>query len=136
MLTDAGAWYKGLAKPVLQPPAWLFAPAWTIILLLAAEAGVLAWTAAEPWERPTILVAFAVNAVLHFLWTPLFFRARRPDWAMAEIPLLFLSIIALVVAVGRQSAVAPWLLVPYLVWVGFAIYLNAAILRLNGRFGA
>lgn len=134
MLTDAGRWYQALRKPGLQPPAWLFAPAWTLILALAAQSGVLAWEGAVTWQHPLITLSFAANAVLHFLWTPLFFRARRPDWAMVEIPLLLASVVALMLVVGRTSAVAPWLLVPYLVWVGFAVYLNWAILRLNGRF--
>ena len=134
MLTTVGPWYVGLRKPGLQPPAWLFAPAWTVILVLAAVSGGLAWEASGPAEHPLIIAVFAINAVLHFVWTPLFFGARRPDWSLAEIPLLWVSVVSLMAVVGRSSVVAPWLLVPYLAWVGFAIYLNWMIVRLNGPF--
>jgi tryptophan-rich sensory protein len=137
MLTEVGPWYKALRKPALQPPAWMFAPAWSTILALAAWAGVLAWQGAgSDAARWTILVAYAVNFVLHVLWTPLFFKAKRPDWSLVEVPLLLLSVVSLMAVVGRDSALAPWLLAPYLVWVAFAVYLNWMIVRLNGPFRA
>ena len=78
---------------------------------------------------------FAVNFLLHLVWSPLFFKWKRPDWAMAEMPLLWLSILAMIVALPPYSAWAPWLLAPYLAWVSFAMWINWAIVRLNGPFG-
>jgi benzodiazapine receptor len=78
---------------------------------------------------------FAINAVLYVLWSFLFFRLRRPDWALAEVVALWLSIVALVVTFADVSAVASWLLVPYLLWVAFAAWLNLAVVRLNRPFG-
>jgi translocator protein len=134
--TTVGDWYQDLRKPSWNPPAWVFGPAWTVILGLAAWSGVSAWASAEDGSgRALILSLFAVNIVLHMLWSPLFFALRRPDWALAEVPFLWLSIAALMFAVGRYSSLAVWLLLPYLLWVTFAAFLNLKIVRMNRPFG-
>ena len=136
-LTDVGMWYRRLRKPRWNPPNWLFGPAWTVILGLAAWAGVLAWTRApDPAALWRIGVLYGVNATLHVLWSPLFFKFKRPDWAMIEMPFLWLSILALMIGLAPMAPLAPGLLAPYLGWVSFAIVLNAAIVRLNAPFGA
>ena len=136
LLTHVGAWYAALRKPSWNPPNWLFGPAWTLILGLAAWAGVLAWTGApDAAARWRIGVLFSVNMVLHALWSPLFFTFKRPDWALVEAPLLWLSVLALVIGLAPYSALAPWLLTPYLLWVAFAVVLNAVIVRMNAPFG-
>lgn len=136
LLTDVGPWYRALRKPSWQPPNWLFGPAWTLILGLAAWAGVLAWEGApDAAGRVQVAVLFAVNAALHVSWSLLFFRLRRPDWALVEVVFLWLSILALVIGLAPFSALASWLLAPYLLWVTFASWLNLAIVRLNGSFG-
>ena len=135
--TTVGAWYRDLRKPSWKPPAWVFGPAWTVILGLAAWSGVSAWANAvnDGSGRILILVLFGINIVLHMLWSPLFFALKRPDWALAEVPFLWLSIAALMLAVGRYSSLAVWLLLPYLLWVTFAAFLNLKIVRLNRPFG-
>lgn len=136
LLTDVGPWYRALRKPSWQPPDWLFGPAWTLILGLAAWAGVQAWEGApNAAGRVQVAVLFALNAVLHVSWSLLFFRLRRPDWALAEVVFLWLSIVALVIGLAPFSALASWLLAPYLLWVTFASWLNLAVVRLNGPFG-
>ncbi len=135
-MTKVGSWYRDLRKPSWNPPDWLFGPAWTIILGLAAWSGVLAWTTAPDAASHLLIGAlFGINIVLHMLWSPLFFNMRRPDWALIEIPFLWLSIAALMVAVASYSTLAPLLLLPYLLWVAFAAILNVAIVRLNRPFG-
>ena len=137
LTTQVGAWYAALRKPSWNPPNWLFGPAWTVILGLAAWAGVLAWTAApDVATRWRIGVLYAVNMVLHALWSPLFFTFKRPDWALIEAPLLWLSVLALVLGLAPLSSLAGWLLAPYLLWVAFAVVLNATIVRLNRPFEA
>ena len=137
LLTEIGPWYRGLRKPSWQPPDWLFGPAWTLILGLAAWSAALGWVAAgNPAQRALVVALFSVNALFHLLWSPLFFKFRRPDWALAEVPLLWLSILALIVALAPISAFASWLLAPYLLWVAFAAWLNFTIVRLNRPFGS
>ena len=136
LLTEIGPWYRGLAKPSFQPPDWAFGPAWTIILGLAAWAGVLAWRAdGSAQAHQTIAALFLVNGALHLLWSPLFFKAKRPDWALIEVVALWLSVAALMVGLWRYASLAGWLILPYLLWVSFASLLNAAVVRLNRPFG-
>lgn len=136
LLTDIGPWYRNLKKPSWQPPDWLFGPAWTVILGLAAWAAVLAWDGAvDEAGRMRVITLFAVNFVFHFLWSPLFFARQRPDWALGEVPFLWGSVLALAVGLREFSVLASWLVVPYLAWVSFAAILNIAIVRLNKPFG-
>jgi tryptophan-rich sensory protein len=136
-MTNVGMWYRRLRKPTWNPPNWAFGPAWTIILGLAAWAGVLAWThAPDLAARWRIGTLFGVNIVLHMAWSPLFFNLRRPDWALLEVPFLWVSILALIVGIAPLSALGAWLLTPYLAWVAFAAYLNLTIVRLNAPFEA
>jgi translocator protein len=135
LVTEIGPWYRNLRKPSFQPPDWLFGPAWTIILGLAAWAAVLAYNGAQDDAgRTTVIVLYAVNFVAHFLWSPLFFKLKRPDWALIEVVFLWGSVLSLCVALREHSVLASWLIVPYLVWVSFAAKLNLAIVRLNRPF--
>jgi translocator protein len=136
LMTDIGPWYRSLHTPWWQPPDWAFGPAWTVIYALAAISGVVAWRdAGSRQQRETMLCLFALNAFLNVLWSLLFFRLRRPDWALFEVGLLWLSVLLLIVVLGRYSRTAALLLVPYLLWVSFASTLNWATVRLNGPFG-
>jgi benzodiazapine receptor len=136
-MTDIGPWYQELNKPSWQPPDWLFGPAWTIIFALAAVAAVAAWRSA-PTEADSewIIILFAANGILNVLWSALFFHFHRPDWALMEVPFLWLSILIPIVVFWRYSKTASALLVPYLVWVTFAALLNYEVVRLNSPFGA
>lgn len=135
-LTNVGSWYRDLHKPTWNPPNWIFGPAWTLILGLAAWAGVLAWIhAPDAGARWKIGALYGANITLHMLWSPLFFNLKRPDWALIEVPFLWLSILALMVCLAPMAALAPWLLAPYLAWVSFAAFLNWTIVRLNPPFG-
>ena len=135
LMTTVGPWYRALRKPWWNPPDWIFGPAWTVILGLAAWAGVLAWTnAPDAAAHVRIAVLYGVNIVLQKLWSPLFFNLRRPDWALIEVPFLWLSVLALMVGLTPYSPTAPWLLLPYLLWVAFAAFLNLTIVRMNGSF--
>lgn len=135
LMTELGIWYAGLLKPRWQPPDWLFPPAWTLIFVLAAVSGVLAWRSApDRRAREAVIVLFALNGVLNVAWSGLFFRLYRPDLALYEVGFLWLSIALLIVVLMRWSMVASVLLVPYLAWVAFAAVLNYAVVQLNGPF--
>lgn len=136
LATDVGDWYRSLAKPAWQPPDWLFGPVWTTIFALIAWSGGLAWHAADAGERPwRVLAPFAVNLLLNVAWSFLFFRARRPRLAFAELTLLWLSIVWLIASLWGISSLAAVLVVPYLLWVTFAGALNRTIVRLNPAVG-
>lgn len=135
-MTDIGPWYQGLKKPAVNPPNWAFAPAWTAIYALAVIAGVTGWRACRTSKQRAWLISlFFANAILNVLWSAVFFTLKRPDWALAEVATLWLSVLALVVFLWRISRPAALVLIPYLVWVAFAAYLNLEVVKLNGPFG-
>lgn len=135
-ITDLGPWYQGLQKPDWNPPDAVFPIVWTLIYASIWVAGITAWratptSAAAQW----VISLFALNGFLNITWSLLFFRLQRPDWAMAELVFLWLSIVLLIVYCGRFSRLASILLVPYLIWVTVAGALNWGIIQLNGPFG-
>lgn len=135
-MTDVGAWYRSLEKSSLTPPDWLFGPAWTVIYAFCVWSAVEAWRACSTSAQRAWLVSlFFVNAVLNVLWSFVFFTLRRPDWALAEVATLWLSVLVLVLFFRTLSGRASVLLLPYLLWVGFAAYLNLRVVQLNRSFG-
>jgi tryptophan-rich sensory protein len=136
-LTDLTPWYRTLKKPSWQPPDWLFGPAWSLILALASWSLYLGWRdAPDDGTRALVVVLFLANGALNLIWSPLFFRWRRPDWALREVPFLWLSILVPMIVLAPINGLASLLLLPYLLWVSFASYLNLTIVRLNRPFGA
>jgi tryptophan-rich sensory protein len=134
-ITELGPWYHGLRQPGWAPPDMAFGPAWTLIFALTALSGLTAWrSAAEQTTRESIIGLFALNGFLNLLWSFLFFRLQRPDWAAIEVLLLWASIGALMVACRQVSRTAAILLAPYLLWVTFAAVLNFEVVRLNAPF--
>jgi translocator protein len=134
-LTDTGIWYQSLLKPSWQPPDWLFGPAWTVIFALATVSAVCAWRNADNrGQRESVVGLFALNGFLNVLWSLLFFALRRPDWALIEVAFLWLSILLPIIMFWRFAKSASLYLVPYLLWVSFAAFLNLTVVRLNGPF--
>ena len=134
-ITDTGPWYHSLVQPRWAPADAAYGVAWTGIYAFTALAGVTAWLAMpQSREREWLLGLFALNGFLNIVWSLLFFRLHRPDWAMVEVVALWVSIVILLVYVWRRTMVGAVLLLPYLGWVTFAGYLNMTIVRLNGPF--
>ena len=136
LLTDIGPWYQNLNKPSWQPPDRVFGPAWTTIFVLAVVSAVSVWRAThDSAQRAWIIGLFALNGFLNVLWSALFFALKRPDWALAEVGFLWLAIALPMAMFWRRSKTASLCLVPYLLWVSFAAFLNFTVVRLNAPFG-
>jgi tryptophan-rich sensory protein len=121
------AWYDGLAKPAWQPPKWLFAPVWSLLYVMIAVAGWRLWRAGGD----VALALWALQLGLNAVWSPLFFGWKRLDLALADLTLLWLALVATLVAAGAVDTIATLLLLPYFAWVSFAGALNFAVWRLN-----
>ncbi len=126
-------WFAMLLKPTWNPPPWVFAPVWT---LLYATMAVALWLVRREPEsedrlRKRALVLFAIQFALNLLWTPLFFGLRSPGLAFAEICLLWVALVSTVLAFGRLRPLAGYVLLPYLLWVSFALVLNGTIWLMN-----
>lgn len=125
-------WYADLTKPFFNPPNWLFGPVWTILYTLMGISLYLIWVKPIKLQlkKPAIRV-FLLQLGLNFLWTPIFFGVQSPEWALINIILMWLSIVATIIRFYSLNAVAAALLIPYLLWVSFASFLNASIVVLN-----
>lgn len=134
--TRTDAWYRRLRVPGWKPPDWAFGPVWAVIFALTTASAVIAWNVApDPAARTRLIFVLAVNGALNIAWSVIFFRLRRPDWAFAEVLVLWLSILAVMFVVGGVSTTAALLNLPYLVRVSVAACLNLTIVRLNPPFG-
>ena len=130
--SEIPTWYAGLVKPALNPPSWIFGPVWTILYILMGIAVFLVWK--KGFSRPDVKKAvkvFALQLILNATWSIVFFGLHSPLWAFVIVVAMWLAIIWTMVVFYKISKPAMWLLVPYIVWVTFASYLNYSIVVLN-----
>ncbi|AXI75478.1 TspO/MBR family protein [Streptomyces bacillaris] len=123
---DAGGTYAALDKPAWAPPGWLFGPVWTVLYGTIAVAGWLVARRPGPGRRPA-LVAWGVQLALNALWTPLFFAAEQYGAAFLDITLLLAAVVTTALLAARVDRRAALLLVPYLLWIGYAAALNLSL---------
>jgi len=119
------AWYSTLVKPALTPPGYVFGIVWPILYLLIGVSFYLVWT--RPNVSRLTYWVFGAQLALNTLWSLVFFGTKSPGVALIVIVLLWAAIIWNMVLFWRVSRPAALLLVPYLLWVTFATYLNFGI---------
>lgn len=125
-------WYEILEKPALNPPSWVFGPVWTILYVLMGVAVFLIWKKGTDRRGVKIaLWAFAVQLSFNVAWSAIFFGLKNPGLALVEIIILWLAIVWMILTFSKVSKAATYLVLPYLLWVSFATYLNYAIWVLN-----
>lgn len=124
-------WYDTLAKPSFNPPNSVFGPVWTALYILMGIS--LFMIVREPGgnRRSNALLIFGVQLFLNFWWSIFFFHFKRLDISLAEICMLWGSILWMIIVFRRLKPAAAWLQVPYLCWVTFASVLNYSIWQLN-----
>lgn len=128
---NAGEFYDGLSRPAWAPPPYLFGPVWSVLYFLMGIAAGLVWRAQGFEGARTALALFVVQLGLNALWTWLFFAWRAGMWAFIEIVVLWLLILATILAFARIRTLSAWLLLPYLCWVSYAAALTYAVWQRN-----
>ncbi len=124
--------FEALNKPPLSPPGWLFPVVWTILFLLMGLASYLVVVSdAPPEEIRKALRVYGVQLAFNFLWSIIFFRFEAYLFAFVWLLVLWVLIAITLLRFVRIRPLAGWLLVPYLLWVTFAGYLNFGIYLLN-----
>ncbi len=124
-------WYNTLNKPFLTPPAKIFMPAWMVLYILIFTS-LLLYMNAKTTENKTLgYIAFIIQLILNFSWSPVFFQFQNIGLSFIIILLLTISIIVTIIYFSRVSKISAILLIPYLLWVIFAMYLNYGIMKLN-----
>lgn len=148
-------WYAGLVKPAFIPPSWVFGPVWTILYFLIGVSLYLVWKnnwrvvnhllektgkAWNPWserlwrgdlKKVNVIAIFVLQYLFNIKWSFIFFGMHLPGLAFFVILALWVSILYTIVNFYRISKLAAYLLLPYILWVSFAVYLNYAIWMLN-----
>ncbi len=148
-------WYATLTKGPLNPPSWLFGPVWTTLYFLMGVSLYLVWShkwrivnpllsnkkrtwnrwSEQLWrgklQRLNIIGVFSIQYLLNILWSIVFFSWHEPMLAFFTIIALWVSILYTMINFYRVSKTAAWILLPYLLWVSFASYLNFTIWLLN-----
>ncbi len=125
-------WYASLQRPSFSPPNWLFAPVWTVLFVLMGISTYLVWIKGlESKEVRISLLIFGVQLALNVLWSFLFFGLQSPFFAFIEIITLWAAIASTILSFSKISKKAGLLLLPYLLWVSFALILNFYIWKLN-----
>ncbi|MDD5433136.1 MAG: tryptophan-rich sensory protein [Candidatus Pacebacteria bacterium] len=128
-----GSWYAALSKPSFNPPNWIFAPVWTLLFFLMGISLYLVWSAfpkdaeGEEIKKRTAVLVFFQQLGLNILWSALFFGLHNPLLAFIEIIALWFGILMTIFYFAKISKAAAWLLVPYILWVSFAAFLNLSI---------
>ena len=125
-------WYQNLEKPSWTPPDAVFGPVWTVLYIFMAVAAWLVWKRGGWTAQRGPLTLWGVQLVLNSLWSILFFGMRNPALGLMGIVILWLAILATLIAFWTVSRLSGGLLIPYLAWVSYASALNYSIFRLNG----
>jgi tryptophan-rich sensory protein len=124
-------WFAVLYKPALMPPGWVFGVTWTALYLLMGLALAVIIHARGAKGRGVAIMLFVVQLVCNLAWSPLFFAAHEATLAFYLLLVILALAIATTLLFGRIRALAAWLMVPYLIWLGFASSLAYDIDRLN-----
>ncbi|KAH8429368.1 TspO/MBR family protein [Aspergillus melleus] len=135
--------YRSLRQPPFYPPVWVFPPVWTFLYATmgyaihrATVTGTVtsltdpSATTLQGWAS-TAQTLFSTQLVFNYLWMPLFFSARKPSYALADLVLLGGNVAALIGTLWNNDRTAALMLVPYALWTGFAAYLNVGVGVLN-----
>lgn len=128
---EPGTWYEILQKPAWTPPNWVFPVVWPILYVLMGIAAWMMWKMKSVSIYGTEFTWFFVQLILNALWSWIFFGEHLISTGLAEILLLWVSIIFTVLLFWNRNRTAGILLIPYLIWVSYASALNFAIWQLN-----
>jgi tryptophan-rich sensory protein len=128
---QAKTFYAELLQPNWAPSAQVFGPVWTLLFALMAVAAWLVWRADEGANRKKALQLFLLQLAVNGLWSWLFFAWHLGGLALINVVVLWLMILITMLAFWRVNKLASALLLPYLLWVSFAIILNATLWQMN-----
>lgn len=122
-------WYQTVQKPWFNPPAWIFSPVWTVLYITIGIAGGYLWHYRKQYKL--LFLIFFIQLLFNFSWSFFFFIGQSISWAFIDIIALWLSLSLFIKLAFKQKTALAWLLLPYLIWVSFAMVLNYFIWQLN-----
>lgn len=126
------AYGQNAAKPPLTPPAVVFPVVWAVLYALMGIGAARAWLSPDSKYRRRSLNLMAVQLIVNFFWSLIFFNAGAYGFAALWLVLLWILVLAMILQMRKVDGCAAWLQVPYLLWLTFAAYLNFGVWVLNG----
>lgn len=130
-ISEIPTWYATLTKPMLNPPAWVFGPVWMLLYILMGVASGTVWQYKKKKTAQVFLGIYGISLIANFLWSYVFFGLHLLGHAVVIVVALWLLILALIAVSWKFHRLSAYLLIPYLLWVSFASYLNIQIYLLN-----
>ena len=124
-------WYKNLKKSKLNPPSYVFKWVWPILYLLMAVSLAIVWTNKKCFPYCSAVTFFCIQLAFNLIWTTLFFKQKKPLLALLDIGVILLFTLVTYEKFQKISSFAALLLVPYIIWISFAAYLNLYIVLNN-----
>lgn len=124
-------WFLSLNKPKFSPPDWIFAPVWGVLYVMIFLSFVFFVRSGNLGRKILPIAFFIGQLVLNLCWSPVFFGMKNIELAFLIIVLLWVCILGTIWTFYSHSKTAALLLVPYFIWVSFALYLNYGYLKLN-----
>jgi benzodiazapine receptor len=124
-------WYKTLNKPFFTPPDWVFSPVWISLFILMGISLFMVWRKQDHPQFKIALIFFLIQLILNILWSVVFFGLRSPLLGLIDIVLFWVAILLTIQHFLRISRMAGLLLLPYIIWVSFAVALNLSLWILN-----
>ena len=125
-------WYGELSRPSFTPPDWTFGVVWPVLYVMMGISAFLIWNMDISTRQVKVALGiFALQLILNGLWTPIFFGLHLIGLALVEIIMMWAAILLTIFAFWRVSKAATLLLLPYILWVSFAVVLNASLFLLN-----
>jgi translocator protein len=124
-------WYQTLNKPMFVPPNWIFSPVWISLFILMGISLFMVWRRKDHPQVKTALIFFFAQLILNIFWSAAFFGLRSPLLGLMDILLLWIAILLTILKFLKISKGAGLLLLPYLLWVSFAVLLNFSLWVLN-----
>ena len=125
------SWYSTLNKPFLIPPSYIFTPVWIFLYTLILISLILFLKGGYTKEKRLPLIFFSIQMILNLVWSPVFFGMQNIFAALIVIVLMWIFILLTIITFFKHSKLAAILLIPYLIWVSFAFYLNFGFYVLN-----
>ena len=129
--SSVNTWYTTVTKPSFNPPSWIFGPVWTTLYTLMGIASYIVWKQRQLVNTTPALTIYGIQLGLNALWSILFFGLQNPGLAFAEIIILLIFIIINTIMFWKINKWAGILMIPYILWVAFASFLNYNIWQLN-----
>ncbi len=131
-MSQIKSWYADIKKPSFNPPDWIFGPVWSFLFLLMGVSLYLVWSGGiSGISIKTEIIIFVIQLALNILWSILFFGIHSPKLAFVDIVFLWAMILLTVFEFYSINNTAGLLLIPYFLWVSFALILNFEIWKLN-----